>query len=219
VASYPPGSVEIACAIEAAKRDADYRRRFPRAVLIAWGNGSNPGDVALRRSFRHEARHDRLRAMNATRSRAAGGTGALLPEVATQERGRIMETITQLVLGEGVSDARATQLVEAWTSQPNWDAGLQPLLADEERVARATRLITSLGITAPDPSAMPSLLSIVSHAASVSWEQVTKRTPRQDLDAARDLMLLIQPEAAPLDRAMAAPWLLALHFDHGAHGH
>lgn len=49
--SYTDEDVTVAAAIERAKDDPDYRRKRPRAVLIAYGAGASVADRGLRRAY------------------------------------------------------------------------------------------------------------------------------------------------------------------------
>ncbi len=113
---YPPGSVEIACAIEAAKRDPLYRRRFHKAVLIAWaGARADVSDVALRPALREEQRLERERARKATTMRKDRAPKGPLNELPGPERVRALGAVSDVILGERPTPQAGRALAERVT--------------------------------------------------------------------------------------------------------
>lgn len=67
LATYPKGTAEVIAAVQLAKQDPTYKRKFFRAVLIAWARGAQVGTVGLRRAYRQHFKFEQDQAQRLLR--------------------------------------------------------------------------------------------------------------------------------------------------------
>lgn len=231
---YPPEAVDVACAIETAKSHPNYRRRFGRAVLIAWADGAPVGTVALRRAFKEEFIRDASRAGRASRSRAHGGTGSTMPATRRKERQQVMTTLCEAWLGMNVAPTSTSlaQLARPLAAELVGTLGALPAAAGQAPgdlantlavLDHATGVVSALATRYADTSAdlvrsgweadrlMPVVRSVLHRMSGGSVLLVTASAPRSALDDSRDVVGSLVPDVSALDRAWVAARWLSVH--------
>jgi len=197
---YPPGSAEIALAVEQAKLDPDYRGKFWRVVLIAWGSGADVADPALRKAYKDDALWD----LETTRN----GNGAKAPSyVPRTQRGAVRRTLDEWRLGASPSPSAVmtamTHLVtpEVLARMVEQVPAILPIFGlnefddqeiegqmPEELVA-PVREIANLAEANDDSitSVLPILMQTLAPLfAKASEQMLAQSAPREDLDRVRD---------------------------------
>ena len=160
---YTSECTEVADAIEQAKDDPEYKRKFHRAVLIAWANDAPVGTGALRQAFKLEHRRELDKARQSVRDRRPSGSSAIFPEAARQDRRSYHQAVDDLFSGESPTPAARGALVRLLA--PLVAESLHVLASDYERlsalgdaVGAVSELLPAVGdIVAAAPGLVTSL--------------------------------------------------------------
>jgi hypothetical protein len=222
---FEPNDVDVVCAIEAAKSDRDYRRKFHRAVLIAYGGGANPAHGGLQTAY-----EDFFRDEQAKQERLRRGGRIRKDDDEDRERATLPPELRETFLvGDSASITDAAQsalplvqrtqeiaqeivnVARDQVEQPGYDAKLREQFYEielenlEDPYLGMARVSTD-GTTAP--IALPKFHKVIEQFQLALFSETATTAHRADMDSIRDALLELRTATLPND---ASEYDVAMH--------
>jgi hypothetical protein len=201
--------VEVVAAVEAAKLEPEYRGKLHRAVLIAFARETPVPDGGLQRAYREHYRAERKR-LQGRLSGARQPRDDGLAAYSRDDRRAFQRVETAMLLGTGVDSNDLVRFLSAFLPTAReglatiaeiaraevGDDGLNAMLRQPPArlVDEGAGLLDLSGRVGPSPLLLPAAGRMVDpdNTSMVLWEKLVRTAPRIELDAARELLLLLR---------------------------